>query len=413
MHLYSLIAMAALAADYCLDLAAGILNVRHMDVRIPGEFEGVYEAGRYRLSQQYLRVNTLFGLVRDGLFTAVLLAFIALGGFAWADTLVRSLGWGPIPTGLAYVGILGGLTYLFYLPFSVAQTFGIEQRFGFNRTTPATFAADQVKALLLSALLGGAALSLVLAFFGLHWRWAWLCCWAAVSAFQIVVAYLVPTLILPLFNRFTPLPDGDLRREIETYARSQSLALGGIFTMDGSKRSAKTNAFFTGFGKNRRIALFDTLIASHTTGEIVAVLAHETGHCKRRHVFKGLVWSLLGNGLMFGLLSLLLDRAGLYASFGLAGPSVYAGLVLFMLLYTPVERAWGIFQRAVSRHHERQADDFAVATFARPGDLVSALKKLSVHNLSNLTPHPFKVAVSYTHPPVLERIRRIRAALAR
>ncbi|HHP7236687.1 MAG TPA: M48 family metallopeptidase [Desulfobacterales bacterium] len=399
--------LATLLVDYFLNLLADWLNVRHMQARLPEEFRGYYDDDRYRTAQQYLHVNTRFGWVVSSVNLAALLAFWFGNGFAFLDAWVRAWHLGPILAGMAYIGILSALTAILSLPFRLYRTFVIEARFGFNRTTPKIFIQDQLKALGLAIVLGAPLLAAVLWFFQYAGAQAWLLCWLAVTAYMLFVQFIAPTWIMPLFNKFSRLEDGELRDAIVSYARSIHFPLENIFVMDGSRRSSKSNAFFTGFGSHKRIVLFDTLIANHTVSELVAVLAHEMGHYKKRHVLIGLVAGILQTGLMFYLLSIFIEYAPLFEAFFLQRPSVYAGLVFFALLYTPLDLFLGMIMQVLSRRHEYQADRFAVRTTGRAGAMAEALKKLSVHNLGNLTPHPFYVFLNYSHPPVLARIRAI------
>jgi STE24 endopeptidase len=229
-----------------------------------------------------------------------------------------------------------------------------------------------------------------------------------VVLFQIVLLFLAPVIIFPLFNKFYPLEDGELKTAIEDYARSQHFKMRGIFKMDASKRSTKSNAFFAGFGRFRRIVLFDTLIDRHTVDELVSVLAHEMGHYKRKHILKSILISVMTTGLVFFVLSLFINNKGLFSAFKMQHTSIYASLFFFAFLYSPINLAISIFSNILSRRHEYEADAYAVSTYRKPESMISALKKLTVDNLSNLTPHPLKVFLSYRHPPVLERIRAIR-----
>lgn len=401
------IILATLLIDYVLNCVADRLNLAHMREDLPEEFRGHYDHDRYRTAQQYLRVNTRFGWLVSSVSLAALLAFWLSGGFAFLDGLVRSWPLGPILRGMGYIGILSAAAALLSLPFRVYRTFVIEERFGFNRTTPKIFIVDQLKALGLTLVLGAPLLAAVLAFFQYAGPRAWLLCWLAVTVYMIFVQFVAPTWIMPLFNKFTPLEDGRLRDAIVSYARSIDFPLQNIFVMDGSRRSAKSNAFFTGFGRHKRIVLFDTLIANHTVSELVAVLAHEMGHYKKRHVVIGLVAGILQTGLMFFLLSFFIHYPPLFEAFFLPQPSVYAGLVFFALLYSPLDLFLGLVMQMLSRRHEYAADRFAVRTTGKPAAMAAALKKLSAHNLGNLTPHPFYVFLNYSHPPVLARIRAI------
>lgn len=414
MNGYLIFVLALLVFDYVLDFIVERLNLRALRTEMPEEFRGVYDAEKYAKSQNYLRENTRFELLQNTIMLPVTIGFILLGGFAWVDTLARSAGQGMIVTGLIFAAILGALTMVVGLPFKIYDTFIIEARYGFNKTTPATFVGDLVKEILLGAILGGAVLAGVLWFFANAGPLAWLYAWGALAVFQLVLMYIAPVVILPLFNKFTPLEDGELRQAIEKYAASQNVALSGIFKIDGSKRSTKSNAYFTGFGKTKRIALFDTLIANHTTDELVGVLAHEVGHAKLGHIKKFIVVSLVSSLLMFWILSLFINQPKLYEAFGVSFEAIrgqlpiYAGLVFFGFLYSPIGMILGLLGNVLSRKHEFEADAFAAKTTNTADTMIAALKKLSVDNLSNLTPHPLKVFLEYSHPPVLARIEALR-----
>jgi STE24 endopeptidase len=372
--------------------------------------EGVYDREAYQRSQEYARATTRAGLVRQAADLAALCAFWFGGGFQALDELARAWGGGPVLAGLIFLGALLLLSTLLSLPFAVHGTFVLEARFGFNRTTPRTFVLDRLKGLALALALGGPLLAAVLAIFAHAGRTAWLLCWAAVAAYTLVVQFVAPTWIMPLFNTFTPLPAGELRERIERYAASVRFSLENVFLMDGSRRSSRSNAFFTGFGRHRRIALFDTLVAQLAPGELVAVLAHEVGHYVRRHVLKGTLLSIAHTGAMLWAFSLVSGRQWLYEAFLVERASVHAGLVLFGILLAPAEAVLGAALAAWSRRNEYEADRFAAETTGAPGEMVAALKKLSVQNLSNLTPHPLLVALRYSHPPLLERIAALSAA---
>jgi len=410
MNIFAIIILATLAADFILNLVADLYNLRSLDTGLPDEFEGVYDEETYRRSQEYTKVNTRFGILTSTFNLALILVFWFAGGFNWLDQVVRGWELGTIWTGLAYIGILVLAKSILSLPFSIYSTFVIEERFGFNKTTPKTFVLDLLKGLGLGIVLGGPLLAGVLVFFTWFETYGWLYAWGAVTAFTLFVQFIAPTWIMPLFNDFEPLEDGELRQKIEEMAERVNFPLQGVFVMDGSKRSSKSNAFFTGFGKNKRIALYDTLIEKHTDNELVAVLAHEIGHYKKKHIIKNMVISILHTGVMFLLLSIFLNAAGLYEAFYMEQPSVYAGLIFFGLLYAPVEMILSIFMQIMSRKHEYEADRFAAETTEQPETMIQALKKLSKDNLSNLTPHRFYVFLNYSHPPVLQRIKAIRSS---
>ena len=336
-----------------------------------------------------------------------LLAFWFAQGFQVIDEWVRAWGFSTVPAGVVYIGILSFISAAINLPFSIYATFVIEEQFGFNQTTWSTFIKDKIKAFILALVLGVPLLAGVLVFFEFAGTAAWLYCWGAVTIYMLVVQFIAPAWIMPLFNRFTVMEEGELRQGILNYARSIDFSLDNIFIMDGSRRSSKSNAFFTGFGRYKRIVLFDTLIKKHSIEELVAVLAHEMGHFKRKHILKSFLIGVLQTGLMFFLLSIVLVYPGLFEAFYIEVPSVYTGLVVFALLYSPFDIITGLFLRMQSRKNEYEADRFAIETTRSPHAMADALKKLSVHNLSNLRPHPFYVFLNYSHPPVLARLRAI------
>jgi len=406
LNAFSWIILGALLLEFGLGLAANLLNLRALRYEVPRELAGAYNPDDYRRSQEYTRATTRFGFVTSTFTLAIVLAFWFGRGFPFLDQIARGWGLPLVPAGLAYTTILLGGYALITLPFSVYGTFVIEQRFGFNRTTARTFIADRLKGLGLAVVLGAALLAAVLALFQYIGSFAWLYCWAAVILFTLAVQFVAPNWIMPLFNKFTPMAEGELKQAILSYARSVDFPLKNIYVMDGSKRSTRSNAFFTGFGRNKRIALFDTLIAQNTVPEMVAVLAHEVGHYKKRHILLGMVISIVHMGVIFYLLSVLLDSPGLYRAFYVDQPSVYTGLIFFGLLYTPLELVLSIVMQAISRRNEAQADHFAATTYD-PASLAGALKKLSRNNLANLTPHPLFVFLNYSHPPVLERVRAL------
>jgi STE24 endopeptidase len=412
LNAYALIILVALLIEYVLSAIADVLNTRALDAPLPKEFEGVYNPEKYQRSQEYTRTRTLFGRVQSTFGLVVLLAFWFSGGFNWLDQIVRAWNLGTfvpleLATGIAFIGILVAAHSILALPFRIYSTFVIEERFGFNRTTPRTFVMDILKGLLLGIVLGVPLLLGVLAIFEYAGPYSWVYGWIAVTLFTLVVQFIAPTWIMPLFNKFTPLPDGELRSAILAYAERVRFPLEGVYVIDGSKRSRKSNAFFTGFGKHKRIALFDTLVSQHTVPELVAVLAHEIGHYKQKHIVQGLIITILHTGLVFFLLSIFLTHRGLFDAFGMEEMSVYAGLVFFGLLYTPIELIVGVALQIVSRKHEYEADRYAADTTNQPEEMIAALKKLSSDNLSHLTPHPFYVQLHYSHPPILERIRAL------
>lgn len=408
MNTYAIIITAIVLIEFIVDNTAKYLNLKALDAELPSEFADVYDADTYRKSQEYTKSRTKFGFLSSGFGLVSLLLFWYLGGFEYVNTLAESWSNNFILRGLYFFGVLIALQQLVSLPFSIYSTFVIEERFGFNKTTAKTFLIDMLKGLVLMSIIGGAVLALILYIFNELGEMSWLYAWGSVIAFTLIMHYIAPKWIMPLFNKFKPLEDGELKQRIIEFAEKVDFQLQDIFIMDGSKRSSKSNAFFTGFGKNKRIALFDTLVEKHTTGELVSVLAHEIGHYKRKHIVQGMFISILHTGVLFYLLSLLLYQDGLYEAFYMDSTPIYAGFLFFSLLYSPLETLLSIGMNILSRKNEYEADEFAVVGRANREDMISALKKLSKDNLSNLTPHKWYVFMNYSHPPVIERIRAIK-----
>ena len=406
------IILGANAGMYLLDTVANRLNLRALKPELPWEFEGVYDREKYRRFLDYTAATARFERIEATWDLAILLVFWLAGGYDWLDRVARSMHFGFITTGLLYMGGLFLGKWLLGLPLEIYETFRIEERFGFNNTTPKTFAGDQFKSLLLSALLGGAAFGLVLAILQRAGTHAWLYSWAAASVLLIVMIYAAPALILPLFNKLTPLEDGELRRAIMACAQRLQFPLAEISIMDSSRRSTKANAFFTGIGGTKRVVLYDTLVTNHSTDELVAVLAHEIGHFKLRHIVQHIVVAILNIGVFLLLAQWLIRWPQLYEAFGVSEPSIYAGLALFLIIYGPLSRVLGIVRGAQSRRHEFAADRFAAESTGLPHALGEALKRLSSNNLGNLAPHWLHVVLYHSHPPVIERVRVLESLAA-
>lgn len=413
MNSYLIIILLILAARYLIELIADWLNMQAVRTDIPGDFIGYFDAGKYGKAQNYLRDSTMFGIFSDTFDTLVTITFILAGGFNFVDHVARRFAMGSIVTGLIFAGIMIAGTRLLSLPFSIYDTFVLEEKYGFNKTTAKTFLMDIVKSMILLALIGGPVFAAILWLFEKAGPHAWIYCWGTISIFQVLMIFIAPYVIMPLFNKFIPLEDGELKSAIEGYAGAQGFALKGVFKMDGSKRSAKSNAFFTGFGKSRRIVLFDTLIARHTVPELVAIVAHEMGHYRKKHIIQAIARSIVLTGLTLFLLSLFICNRNLFNAFGMEQLSIYASLFLFGFLYSPIAMIISLIENAISRRHEYEADAYAVETCGNGEAMILALKKLSVDNLSNLTPHPFKVILDYSHPPALKRIKAIRELIKR
>ncbi len=407
MNNWLLFIIIILLGNYLLEQALSYLNIKALVDRVPVEFQDVIDAEKYRKSQEYTRATSQFGLVESTTSTLALLIFLLLGGFNWVDIFIRSFQQGSIVSGILYIAVLLLLSSILALPFTLYSTFVIEERFGFNKTTIKIFCSDIVKGIILSILIGTPILYLILWFFETTGDFAWIYCWAGLTLISIVLQFLAPVLIMPLFNKFTLLEDGTLKEKVLAFAQQASFNIQGIYTMDGSKRSSKLNAFFTGFGKFRKIVFYDTLLEKLDEDEIIAVLAHEMGHYKHRHIFKMMAISICHTGLLFFLLSLFIGNESLFAAFQMEHISIYGALIFFSFIFSPVNILLGIAVNVLSRKHEFQADRYASNPPNRGTALVSGLKTLSIANLSNLTPHPAMVFFHYSHPPVLVRIRAL------
>ncbi|MFT5286961.1 MAG: STE24 endopeptidase [Planctomycetota bacterium] len=409
MNSYAILILVALVVEWLLNLTADSLNLRALSDKLPEAGKQVYDGETYRRSQEYTRAKTRFGRIPGTVNLVLLLGFWYLDGFAILHRELVALNYGSTVTGLLFIGALIVLSSLANLPFRYYSTFVIEERFGFNRTTRGTFFLDMLKGAVLGTLLAGPLLAAVLALFEQAGDLAWLWCWIFVTVFTLIIQYIAPTWIFPLFNKFKPLEDGELKQAIMNYAERVGFPLSGLFVIDGSRRSSKANAFFTGFGRNKRVALFDTLIEKHETDELVAVVAHEVGHFKRKHILKSMVLSIAHTGVLFWLLSLVLTHQGLFEAFSMTERPIYAGFVFFSLIYTPVEMLLSLFLQAQSRRNEFEADAYAAETTGTPEALAAGLLRLSSNSLSNLTPHPFYVALHHSHPPVLDRVAALRS----
>jgi STE24 endopeptidase len=407
MNIYTVLILFFLAAVYLTETTVNLLNIKNLSNNIPPEFTGYYDKEKYAKAQEYLKVNTKFSIVSSTFFLAVQIIFIISGGFNYVNSIAASLGFGTILTGLIFTGILLLSYEILEIPFSVYHVFTIEEKFGFNRTNVKTFAADLLKSWIITSIIGSIAfITIVWLFINVH-RYAWLYAFTAIVVFELFITFIAPVVIMPLFNKYTPLENGELKNSIELYTKKENFKMKGLFKMDSSKRSTKSNAFFTGFGKFRRIVLFDTLIQKHTVDELTSILAHEMGHFKLGHIVKHMIFSFVSTGIMIFILSLLLNETWIYDAFLMQTQPVYAGMIFSAFFYTPVYFIISIISSYFSRKHEYEADAYAVTTYNKPEAMINALKKLSVDNLSNLYPHKFKVFLDYSHPPVLERIKAI------
>ncbi len=405
-NLLSVGIMVMLVLVWKIDFFATLLNLKSLDPEVPLGFRDVFDAEAYEKSQAYTRAKSILGIGESVVSLLALFVFWTIGGFGWLDGQVRGLGFGPVFSGVLYISALVIGLQLINLPFDLYETFGLEERFGFNRTTPGIWLLDRVKGLGIAVILGVPLIAVLLWIFEsvpMAWLWGWL----LVTVFTLLLSYVAPTWILPLLNRFTPLEEGGLKQKIHAMSERCDFPLKEVSVMDGSKRSAKSNAFFTGFGKNKRIALFDTLIEKHEEDELVSVLAHEIGHYKKGHIVKTLLLGTVTTGALFFLLGLMMNNRALFDAFGVRETSVYVSLVLFGVLLSPLNELLSVGGNWLSRKHEFEADAYASEVTGKPEAMANALRKLSKDNLSNLTPHPFYVFLNYTHPPVIERIHAL------
>ncbi len=400
--------VALLCGSFVLDRLLDLLNLSRMKPELPEKLRPFYDEERYRKSQNYLREKSRFGLLTGALnFVGTLLVLI-LGGLGALDSYLRTYMDDPFLLALTFFGVLGAASSIFGMPFSLYSTFVIEEKYGFNKTTFKTWVLDKVKGALIGAVLG----SLIL--FAFIWLvdtlkedfWIWF--WGGISLFSLGIQFFYTTLLMPLFNKLQPLEAGELRSAIEAYSTKVGFPLGNIMVMDGSKRSTKANAFFSGFGSQKRIVLYDTLIAQMSQPEILSVLAHEVGHYKRRHIILGTILGMLNIGLMLFVLSRFILLPELSAALGAATPSIHLSLIAFAMLFSPISEVTGLLMNLLSRKNEYEADAFARETCDGPA-LEAALIKLHVETLSNLDPHPAYVFLHYSHPTLMQRISALRA----
>jgi STE24 endopeptidase len=401
------IIIAIIVINFLIDKLLGALNASKFSDPVPTELKDVYDLEAYRKSQRYKKERYRFGLITSSISLVATLLFFFLDGFAYVDGLARELVSGEIAVALVFFGIILFAGDLIMLPFSYYGTFVIEEKYGFNKTSRGTFFLDKLKGWGLAAILGGLLLGVVIWLYQTSGQNFWWYAWGVVAIFTVTTNLLYARLIVPLFNKQSPLPPGNLRTQIERYAKQVGFTIDKIFVIDGSKRSTKANAYFSGFGNEKRITLYDTLINDLNEEEIVAVLAHEVGHYKKNHIISNLVISLLTTGLTLWLLSLFVDSDLLSRALGVKEASFHIGLIAFGLLYSPISEVTGLGMNYLSRKFEYQADAYASTTYGA-APLITALKKLAKNSYSNLTPHSAYVVANYSHPPLLQRVRHLK-----
>lgn len=399
--------IAFIIIEFVIERWVSKLNAGWFGKPIPDVLSGVFDADKYAKQQSYSLTNYRFGVLTASFSVVVSLVALFFGLYGWLDTYLRVWIAQEVWLCLAFFGVIMLVNTILDIPFDYYRTFVIEEKFGFNKATKGVFWGDQAKNLLLSAVMGGVLLGLITAVYVVCPTYFWLLAWLLISAFSLFMTMFYSEWIVPMFNKQTPLEAGELRDAIEQFAQKAGFELTNIYVIDGSKRSTKANAYFSGLGAKKRIVLYDTLIKELTTQEIVAVLAHEIGHYKHKHTRSMIVVSLLSNLLMFALLGFFVASPQLSAAMGGEQPSFHLGVMAFGILYSPVSTMLGLIINALSRKNEYQADAYA-ASYGLGEDLIGALKKLSATSLSNLQPHPAFVFVHYSHPTLLQRILAIK-----
>ncbi len=400
--------LIVLIVNFVFERWLDYLNVQSWSTELPPELRGIYNEEKYQKSQDYHKATHRFTLVTESLGFIAMLTIFSTGGFGWLDGIIRLHVSNPIFVALLFFAILGLITEIFTLPFSLYDTFVIEEKFGFNKTTKRIFFLDKIKGLIISTIVGGLILCLIVWIFLIADKLFWLYSLIVITAFSVFMAMFYSSIIVPLFNKQTPLADGDLKNAISAFSIKTGFVLDNIYVIDGSKRSTKANAYFSGLGKKKRIVLYDTLISELKTEEIVAVLAHEIGHYKKHHIYLGLFFSLISTTFMLYVFSLVSSYPAFANVLGSDVPSFQLAIISFGILYSPLSMIIGLGMNYSSRKHEYQADQFAAEKY-RGEYLASALKKLSINNLSNLTPHPTYVFFHYSHPTLLQRLKKLAA----
>ena len=393
--------------SYLFDQLLDYLNLKAQRKDIPAEVEGFYNKEKYQKSLDYQKDQTRFSFITAAFSFLLSLGMLVFGGFGWLDSVLRPFFTSEITLALVFFGTIMIASDILTIPFQWYGTFVIEEKYGFNKTTVKTFITDKVKGYLLGALIGGALLSVLIYLINSIGPNFWI--WFALlsAAFTLFMSMFYTSLILPLFNKLTPLADGELKTAIETFAKKVNFPLDNVFVMDGSKRSAKANAFFSGIGKKKKIVLYDTLINNHTTEELVAVLAHEVGHFKKKHIIWSYLISIVQIFFLLFILSKMVFNENLSIALGGSQQAIHLNLIAFTILFSPISAVTGLFMSMLSRKNEFEADSYAKETF--DGNALSnALKKLSVDSLSNLYPHPVYVFFHYSHPPLLQRLNALK-----
>ena len=393
-------------AAYIIESILDDLNLSTARNALDPKISHLYDAKERERSISYSAEKTRFGFISSTISTLILIFALSYGWFASLDNWARGIVDNQILVSLLFIASLSLISYLIGLPFTLYSTFKIEEKYGFNKTTPKVFFTDTIKGAALATLIGGSLLSAVLWLYQELGSNFWILAWALLAVFSLLMFMFGTSLILPLFNKLEPIKDGPLKQGIEKYCASQGYNLGRLFVMDGSKRSSKANAFFSGLGSSKTIVLFDTLIEKLTTTEIIAVLAHEIGHYKKKHTLSMFIFSNIQTFATFALLGFLLGYPELSTALGVSQSSFHLSALTFFILFTPLSIFLGLINNTWSRHNEYESDTFAKQTY-KVEPMRSALSKISTDSLANLSPHPAYVAFNYTHPTLLQRLKNL------
>jgi STE24 endopeptidase len=398
--------LGILIISFILERILDALNIKYIKPGLPSILKGRYNEEEYSRSQVYEREKSRFGLISSTYSFIIIISFLVLGGFGWLNDIVLSISGSAILQALLFFGIIGFAFDILGIPFEIYATFVIEEKYGFNKTTPRTYVLDKIKSWLLTAIIGGGLLALIVWFYQLTGSFFWIIAWAAISLFTIFMSMFYSDLIVPLFNKQSPLREGEVKTLIEDFAGKNGFSLKGLYEIDGSKRSTKSNAYFTGLGRKKRIVLYDTLINDLSPKEILAVLAHEIGHYKRKHLIIATAIGIIQTGVLLFILSFFLESSIFAEALGADEPAFHLSVIVFGILYSPISMILGLLFNHLSRRNEYQADEYAAERELGP-DLGNALISMSEKHLSNLTPHPFFVFVNYSHPTLLQRLDKL------
>ena len=402
----TIVIVVVLLVSFVFERILDNLNSKSWNLKVPDALSDLYKSDEYEKAQRYDQEKDRLSKWSSAFSLLLMITLLYSRSFAWLLNYVSGITSDMMFQTVLFFGIFALLSDLLQLPFSIYGTFVIEEKFGFNRTTTKTFILDKIKGYLLAATLGGSVISLFVLFYQYAGSSFWWIAWISISGFSLLISMFYASFILPMFNKLSPLPEGELRDALTAYCKKVNFPVSDLFVMDGSKRSSKANAFFSGLGPKKKIVLFDTLIEKHSVCELVAVMAHEVGHFKKKHTFTMIGISILQMGLMMFILGQFINSPDLSIALGADKAALPLGLIAFFLLYSPVSMILSIGMNMLSRKHEYEADNFAAETSSAI-DLVNALKKLSKDSLSNLNPHPAYVFVYYSHPTLLQRMKNM------